>query len=306
MTIGFIKLHRKITDWEWYSDVNTCRLFLHLLLTAKFKDEKWRGIDIKRGQVLTGRMSLAKSTSLTESQIRTAISKLKSTNEISIKITSEFSIITLTNYDLYQSRSEINDQQNDQPLAEKVSSQSPTNDQPIATDKQIQEEQELKRIEEEKKLLIENQFKSFWESYKAIHTGKGVKKEANQAFLKALKKTSFGEIEQGLKNYMAECHSKNIYTKQVSVWLNKECWNGDYSTPSQKPIIPSNPLIEKLNSIAGKDLFKKTEISYDQILLRCHNVKLSKEAKQLPVETKEKIKEEMLKSFPDKTLTVTY
>ena len=104
MSIGFVKLYRKLINWEWYSDINTCRLFLHLILTAKFKDEKWRGIDIKRGQVLTGRISLAKSTSLTESQIRTAISKLKSTNEISIKITNEFSIITLTNYELYQSK----------------------------------------------------------------------------------------------------------------------------------------------------------------------------------------------------------
>ena len=31
---GWIKLHRKITEWEWYSDANTFRVFMHLLLTA--------------------------------------------------------------------------------------------------------------------------------------------------------------------------------------------------------------------------------------------------------------------------------
>lgn len=108
-------------------------------------------------------------------------------------------------------------------------------DKGATTTKEGKEGEQIKRIEEEKKLLIENQFESFWQSYKAIHTGKGVKKEANQAFLKALKKSSFEEIELGLKNYMADCHSKNIYTKQVSVWLNKECWKSEYTQSNQQP-----------------------------------------------------------------------
>lgn len=227
MTIGFIKLHKKIIDWEWYSDINTCRLFLHLLLIAKFKDEKWRGVDIKRGQVLTGRTSLAKSTSLTESQIRTSISKLKSTNDIAIKITNEFSIITLTNYDLYQSRLEINDQQDSQQNDGEITNESPASRQQVATDKEIQE---LRRIEEEKKL---SQFQTFWESYQPIHISKGSKQDAKKSFLKALKKSTYEEIMQGLKNYMADCHSKNSYTKQVVVWLNKECWKDEHSTSSK-------------------------------------------------------------------------
>jgi len=59
---GFIKLHRKIIEWEWYDDINTKCLFLHLLLTCNFEDKKWRGIDIKRGQIVTGRNRLAEET----------------------------------------------------------------------------------------------------------------------------------------------------------------------------------------------------------------------------------------------------
>lgn len=53
---GWIKLHRKITEWEWYSDANTFRVFMHLLLTANYEDKRWRNIDVKRGQIITGRM----------------------------------------------------------------------------------------------------------------------------------------------------------------------------------------------------------------------------------------------------------
>jgi hypothetical protein len=104
MSIGFIKLHRKIIEWEWYSDVNVCRVFLHLLLTANFENKKWQGIDISRGQVITSLEKLGKSTTLTIQQVRTALTKLKSTHEITIKATKLHTFITLTNYNLYQDR----------------------------------------------------------------------------------------------------------------------------------------------------------------------------------------------------------
>ena len=50
---GFIKIYRSMLKWEWYEDVNTKAVFLHLLLTANFKDTKWQGITIKRGEVIT-------------------------------------------------------------------------------------------------------------------------------------------------------------------------------------------------------------------------------------------------------------
>ena len=31
---GFVAFPRGLTDWEWYSEPNTARLFFHLLLTA--------------------------------------------------------------------------------------------------------------------------------------------------------------------------------------------------------------------------------------------------------------------------------
>ena len=44
---GWIKLHRKITEWEWYTDRNTLAVFLHLLIMANIEDKKYRGYDVK-------------------------------------------------------------------------------------------------------------------------------------------------------------------------------------------------------------------------------------------------------------------
>ena len=42
---GFILLHRSILRWEWYGDLNTARLFIHLLLTVNYEPQRWQGIN---------------------------------------------------------------------------------------------------------------------------------------------------------------------------------------------------------------------------------------------------------------------
>ena len=99
---GWISLHRKFLNWEWYKNTNVKTVFLHLLLMANHEDKKWQGIEIKRGQRLTSIENLAKETNLSEQNIRTAIKKLKSTGEITVKVTSRYSLITIEKYDFYQ------------------------------------------------------------------------------------------------------------------------------------------------------------------------------------------------------------
>ena len=99
---GYIKLHRKFTNWCWYNDVNTKAVFLHLLLTASWEECEYRGYKIKPGQVVTGRRRLAKDLKMSERSVRTALEHLKSTREITIKPTHSFSIITVVNWRKYQ------------------------------------------------------------------------------------------------------------------------------------------------------------------------------------------------------------
>ena len=121
---GWIKLHRKMKDWEWYNDANTFRLFIHILLEANHEDHKWRGILVKKGTFITGRKSLAKSLNISQRSIRTSLNKLKSTNEIAIKTTNKYSISQVQKWEMYQQ----NDQQNDQQTVQRVTSKRPASD----------------------------------------------------------------------------------------------------------------------------------------------------------------------------------
>ena len=99
---GWISLYRKFLEWEWYDYPTVKIIFLHCLLSANHKTKKWRDISIKRGQFVTRYEKLATLNGLTIQQVRTALEKLASTQEITYQSTRQYSIITVKNYNLYQ------------------------------------------------------------------------------------------------------------------------------------------------------------------------------------------------------------
>ena len=146
MNDGWVKLFRSLPDWEWWGDKNTVIMFIYLLVTANHEDRKWRGEIIPRGSLITGRKQLADGARLTEREARTALEHLKKTQNVTIKTTSNFSIITICNYDRYQSTPTdyrpAERPTNDQAATNKR----PTNDQQTTTNKNIKNV----RIEESK------------------------------------------------------------------------------------------------------------------------------------------------------------
>ena len=60
----YIKLDRNILTWGWYTDANTVRLFIHIILKANIKECKFLGVAVKRGQLVTSYPSLAKELNL--------------------------------------------------------------------------------------------------------------------------------------------------------------------------------------------------------------------------------------------------
>ena len=108
---GFISINRQITSWEWYTDNNVKSLFIHCLLKANFKDNSWRGIDIKRGSFVTSNNNLSVELNLSIQKIRTALNKLELTNEITIKTTNKNTLITIVKYNDYQNNQQTNNNQ---------------------------------------------------------------------------------------------------------------------------------------------------------------------------------------------------
>lgn len=108
---GFIVLHRKIVNWEWYKDPATRIVFEHLILTANYEEKRFKGEAIHRGQRVASYGTLAKETGLSVRNVRTAIRHLISTNEVTSKATNKYSVFTIVNYDMYQDNRQASDKQ---------------------------------------------------------------------------------------------------------------------------------------------------------------------------------------------------
>ncbi len=123
---GWVSIHRKIVEWQWYADTNVYRVFTHLIFTASHKDTEWCGIAIKEGQKITSYGNIATEIgALSVQQVRTALNKLKSTGEITIKTTNRYTVITINKYKDYQG---VNRQPNKQ-----ITNNQQTNNKQITT-----------------------------------------------------------------------------------------------------------------------------------------------------------------------------
>ncbi len=101
---GYVKIYRSMLKWEWYDDINTKVLFLHLLLTVNHHDKQWHGVLVKRGSRISSYGKLASETGLSVKSVRTAIKHLKSTGEVAHQATPNYGLFTVVNYEKYQQR----------------------------------------------------------------------------------------------------------------------------------------------------------------------------------------------------------
>ena len=151
---NYIKLNRSILKWEWFSDINTSRLFIYMLLRANWADEKFRGVVIPRGSFVSSIGKLAEDTDLTEREIRTAICHLKSTGEVTSKSTNRFTVFTVINYCLYQASDKQGDIQ--------APSKRQANDKLTTTIEEYKEKKEKKNITP---ISPATRFEDFWSAY---------------------------------------------------------------------------------------------------------------------------------------------
>jgi len=99
VNIGFIMLQRKLVEWEWYSDVNVTKLYLHFLLKVNYSKKKWQGHVINKGEFITSYQKLAVETGLSVSKVRTALFKLVSTDHVVLETTTSFTKILIPKLD---------------------------------------------------------------------------------------------------------------------------------------------------------------------------------------------------------------
>jgi DNA-binding transcriptional MerR regulator len=161
---GWIKLHRKFLDWEWFNKSEAVHLFLYILIKANHKDAKWQGNDVKRGQFISSLGNISNATGISIQQIRTILKKLEKTNEIEVKSTSQFTIVTICKYECYQDENETTNK----PL---------TNNQQT-TNKQSTTNKNDKKEKNEKEVILDS-----WIDYR-----KSIRKALSQATINTILK----------------------------------------------------------------------------------------------------------------------
>jgi len=227
---GWIKLHRELISWEWYTDHNTCRLFIHCILRANHTNTKWRGTQLNRGQFLTSLESLSNETGLSVSQIRTGFKKLESTNEIASLSQARSRIVTVLNYDSYQSDDRLSDRL--------VAGSSQADSKLIATDKNvITKEVNNKTIDhsqkdEVKEDLITPAFDFFWSKYPRKISKKKAKqkftvlaKGKNKENIRGLVNLIHQDIMNKLKTFEWLPEDELEFIPHPATYLNAETWN---------------------------------------------------------------------------------
>lgn len=244
---GFITIHRQILDWEWYGDINTFRLFVHLLLIANFTDGKFGGRTVKRGQVVTSLANLATQTSLSVHQVRVSLNHLLMTGEVTSEANSRYRVITIVKYDEYQKLDKPIDKQ----VADKVTSEWQAGDKQVAISVTGEWQQynhdnhnnhETMEQGNQSIPLVDSDllFNAFWDFYP--------KKRARKAAEKAWKKLNpdnllYHTIVNALEKWKQTDEWKKAdgqYIPYASTWLNGRRWEDE---------IPVRKVIESVSPV---------------------------------------------------------
>src|SRR5580704_5511045 len=111
---GFVKLFRSLLDHPvWKSKAERRCVAVGLLLAANHQDKKWFDgaayVDVRRGEVIGSRSTLAAICRVSEQEFRSALPALEKVGFLTSTATSRYTCISITNYGRYQnSKSDTN------------------------------------------------------------------------------------------------------------------------------------------------------------------------------------------------------
>jgi hypothetical protein len=108
---GYIQLHRQIIDSAVFANPNHLKIWLWILIKAHHKEKeipiKIGGgnstLTVKRGEFIFGRNTSSDELCMSGSMIYRALQKFEKLKMITIKSNNQYSIISICNYDTYQS-----------------------------------------------------------------------------------------------------------------------------------------------------------------------------------------------------------
>ncbi|MGA0999724.1 MAG: hypothetical protein ACO3RQ_09320 [Litorivicinaceae bacterium] len=229
--------------------------------------------------------SLARDLSLSRQQVRSALKRLKSTNDITIHSTNKGKVITLCNFDAYNSEDEKINQPNNQQHNQRVTNDQPTINQQVTTPKEGNKDNKGNKVRKENPQTpkgADDGFEQFWKSYpKKI--GKGAAEKAWQKTKPELN-AILGALTWQTRS---EAWTKDggQYIPNPATYINQRRWedeptcnvNGSHLPPGERP--PENWRNVYLEALS------------DEERLNCGGV--APDWKTLPEWAKKRIREEI-------------
>lgn len=193
------------TDWEWYENTNVFRLFYHCLLHTNLEDKRYCGKEIKAGQFVSSITRISAETGLTESQVRTALKKLKETGYISTKSTNKYTIYTVNEYQKYIDCGQVAETTTEE---NKVVENGTKMEQTEEKAKETCEKSKENCEKSNKKAFIDC-FEKLWKQY-PNKRGKG---QVSDAKKKTLYEIGEEKIERALKRYLDDLSKDSSWRK---------------------------------------------------------------------------------------------
>lgn len=193
------------TDWEWYENTNVFRLFYHCLLHTNLEDKRYCGKEIKAGQFVSSITRISAETGLTESQVRTALKKLKDTGYISTKSTNKYTIYTINEYQKYIDCGQVAETTTEENTVVENGTKMEQTDENAKKNCEKSKE----NCEKSNKKAINECFERLWKQY-PNKRGKG---QVSDTKKKTLYEIGEEKIERALKRYLDDLSKDSSWRK---------------------------------------------------------------------------------------------
>lgn len=108
--MGWVATYRSIEDHPRYKSDNWFRIWMHILLNASHKEHSaifnGKKIILKPGQLITGRFKIAEKTGISEHIVYRMLNVLEIEQQIAQQKSTKSTLITVKNWDIYQSNAQ--------------------------------------------------------------------------------------------------------------------------------------------------------------------------------------------------------
>ncbi len=212
MDTGWVKLYRKIQDWNLWTQEKFTRgqAWVDLILMANHKENSFRirgnVIIVKRGQVGRSEDALAVRWRWSRNKVRRFLKDLKMAQQIEQQKSRILSIITIVNYDLYQENGAVSETTDDT-----------TERQQKDTNKNV------KNVKNEKKETYKENVSGVYSFYLSEINPKRKSKERGMLNIKHhLKHHSIESLKSAISNYKKTCiNSEPQFRKDPANFFGK-------------------------------------------------------------------------------------